>query len=1326
MRASTSMDAALDADGASVRASSAAPTPSARASRLRQPTLRWVESCAVPEAHSSSETPLPIRKSVLLPSPTFSPVLESLEMPLYMTVTMAEERGDHELCTVVYDEDIRANKPHHSMHRSGDYLLSCSAARHRRGSNSGDGVGGPPAHLIPAPPHHPRLSKAPQQQPGQQPVSTTSLATLMAPASLTLGETEVDMVTGQPDASGGSVSQSDEMVDDVLVTPQLSFLESKSTHKEAGESGPTSQRLSRRPRDLPPFGPTPIALPLYTAASQRQCISSATPVAALPSGSSSPQSLAPEQGPRRFSNRLHPQQKQLRRQRSSGCSVEDCNAAASATNSILATLTSATGTLASVGELPALPLQSDLAASVSAGKHLSTTSLGCLYVSPSLLPLTPPPPLSCTRGADARAPLAANTALSCSLQAVVEASAISPAIGNHVSGRNKNVNVTRVPVSSLFSAVGPLGIGPLEQLRPHLQAPPQGLLSPALCALPKGCGSPPMASKPHSPASSVLGNSSQGVSSNATAALLAAGMAATPASATSVGCADRRLTLIGVQTTGAHRENVSARLLEANVCAMFSGSAYADIRDSAEPHVLRALPVARTFIGHAAVESAVISAAASPLAAVRLLPGRAGTSCVPPNTQPLPVSAAPLVPKAPPADARPSPGTHERGFDERPRRSTETALPSLLASPVTEDSVEADEAGSRAPLSACSASPRDLREQISPMSFESTQLLRSDMITSSSSDAAIDKRDGAACRTIDDAVGSTRVVLGDVSSPPKAAAAARLSSEKRFRSSLAEGRHARDTGAGSAMSRESQVGATPRYRSNDDAVVTEEAVVTAVGIKPIQASAPFSPASPPPPSWKRAAFRFHSVLEGDEGRGRGAHFFSDSPLTTANAEIDLSVVGNGEVSVVVGGICARGESRGAESRLLATLLQQSAGAVSVCNASSRRWSCPATDRYCSPKGQHREPPAVGPRREDNVVDLLTSSSSRRELWTGLQLPHPAAAGEISFDNAPGQTLHSVTSLTRRLGYEAGMRRMNSDACFGTFISSANSIRSSLEDRQPSFYLSNTYKERSASPATQTASARTASPSNSSMRMRWQLGNRGSSVRGHSEWKRESRSGDGAVSRAASQRCSLSCGHDAALESAHSSCSSASHQTTSSSVSILSFAFESSSSATPAGSAVVRRSGAAVNSHSFTRARSWQSQGTESIKTLTSQPTSEETVQLGGWKENRKSQKGRCSGSSDASPLLSLALSNSQRHSFWQDVPQHFNAESPQWQENRRQGNVAKQRSVVVLQLADSPTPMNAIDEPERRRHQHQQQQCRSGQHHRRSANPSGSSSRERQ
>ncbi|KAG5480742.1 hypothetical protein CUR178_05877 [Leishmania enriettii] len=1325
MRASTSMDAALDADGASVRASSAAPTPSARASRLRQPTLRWVESCAVPEVHSSSETPLPIRKSVLLPSPTFSPVLESLEMPLYMTVTMAEERGDHELSTVAYDEDIRADKPHHSMHRSGDYLLSCSAVRHRRGSNSGDGVGGSPAHLIPAPPHHQRLSKAPQQQPGQQPASTASPATLMAAASLTLGETEVVMVTGQPDASGGSVSQSDAMVDGVLVTPQLSFLEGKSTHKETGESEPTSQRLSRRPRDLPPFGPTPIALPLYKAASQRQSISPATPVTALPSGSSSPQSLAAEQGPRRFSNRLHPQQKQLRRQRKSDCSVEDCNAAASATNSILATLTSAMGTLASVGELPALPLQSDLAASVSAGKHLSTTSLGCLYVPPSLLPLTPPPPLSCTRGTDTRAPLAANTALSCSLQAVEETTAISPAIGNHVTGRNKNVNVTRVPVTSLFSAVGPLGIGPLEQRRTHLQAPPRGPLSPALRALPKGCESPPMASKPDSPATSALGNSSQGVSSNATAALLAAGMAATPSSAASVGCADRGSTLIGVQTTGAHRENVSPRLLEANVCAMFSGSAYADIRESAEPHVLRALPVARTFIGHAAVESAIISAAASPLAAVRLLPGRAGTSCVPPHTQSLPVSAASLVPKASPAGAHPSPGTHERGFDERPRRSTKTTLPSLLASPVTKDSVEADEAASRAPLSACSASPRDPREQISPMPFESTQLLRSDMINSSSDDAVVDKRNGAACRTIDDVVGSTRVVLGDASSLPKAAAAARLSSEKPFRSSFAEGKHARDTGAGSAMSQESQVGVTPSNQSNGDAVVIEEAVAAAVGIKPSQSSVPFSPASPPP-SCQRAALRFHSVLEGDEDRGRGAHFVSDSPFTTANAEIDLSVVGNGEVSVVVGGICARGEGRGAESRLLATLLQQSAGAVSVCTASSRRWSCPATDRHCSPKGRHREPPAVGPRREDNVADLLTSVSSRRELWAGLQLPHPATAGEISFDNAPGQTLHSVTSLTRRLGHEASMRRMNSDACFGTFISSVNSIRSSLEDRQPSFSLSNTYKERSASPATQTASARTASPSNSSMRMRRQLGNRGSSVRGHSEWKRENRSGDWAVSRAASQRCSLSCGHDAALESAHSSCTSASHQTASSSVSILSFAFESSSSTTPAGSAVVRRSGAAVNSHSFTRARSWHSQGTESIKTLTSQPTSEEAVQLDGWKENRKSQRGRCSGSSDASPLLSLALSNSQRHSFWQDVPQYFNAESPQWQENRRQGNVAKQRSVVVLQLADSPTPTNAIDEPERRRHQHQLQQCRSGQHHRRSTNPSGSSSRERQ
>ncbi|KAG5480023.1 hypothetical protein LSCM1_06444 [Leishmania martiniquensis] len=1322
MRAPSSMEAVFDTDGASVRVSSAAPTPSHRASRLRQPTLRWVEPSRVPEMHSSSDIPMPIRKAALLPSPTSSPILESIEMPLFMAITMGDEHDNHELSTVAYDEDLSANKLQSSAHRGGDYLESCSAFKHSRGSINCDGGGGPAAHLIPAPPHHPRLSKTLQQEPRPQLVSPAPPAAPVAAIALPHGSSEAATAASKLNASGGSLCYSQALAGDASITTRLSFRDGRCARKGSDESELASQRLSRRPRDLPSFRPTPIALPFYTAGSERQCMLPATPVAAPPSGSGSARSLALEHGSRRFSNRTHPQQKQQRRRRNSNGSMEDGNAAASVTNSILTTLTSATGILASVCELPVLPLQSNQEAPDPAGKCPSTVFSGCLYVSQSSLALSSPSPSLCTRGADVQAALASSPARSCVQEMAVGGAGTPPKVGMHASEQHKKVNFTRVPVSKRHSTVGPLGFDPSERLRPPLHEPPQRLLSPALRAHPKGCKTPLLAGRPHSPASSAVGNSLQDMSSHKTAALSSVGVAATPASAASMSCVGRATTLVGEQATEAHRENASALLMEANVCAMFSGSTYAGVREPTELHVLRALPVARTFLGHVAVGVAPLSVAVSPLATTRTSPGWAGASCVP-RSAPRQALAAdsmcpsvtaaphkqPLVPKAPPAGARPSPGALERGLNDYPRRSTESALTSLLATLVPGDKVEAVAAGFRAPLSRCSSSLCNLREEDAPMSFESPQPLRSGTISiSASSDAANAKRDCAA--------DTTTAVLGDVSSPPppvacvtpKVAATATLPSQRRFQSSLAGEGHAELTATCTAMLPESKGGAVTGI---------EEAVVPALGRKPMQSLAPLSRMLLPPQRWQKAAFRFHSVLQRSEGLERGTPVSSYSPSMGINEEREngFPAVRNVEVSVVAEDYCGRGESQVGEQPILAMSLQQSADAVPVGNAPGRRRSCTATDKQCSHKSQPDKPPPVEPRREDNAVDLLASISSRRELWKGLQLPHPTAPGDISFDNAAGQTLHSVTSLTRRFGYETGMRHMNSDACFGTFISSANSIRSSCEDRPSSFHLGNTNKERSSPPATQAASACTASPNISSASMRCERGSRGTSVRGNCHRKRENRGGDWAVSSAASHRCGVSCG-------------SVSHQTMSSSVSILSFAFESTSSTTPGGSAALRRSGAAVKAHSFLQARSLNSLATESINTVASQPSSEEAMHLDDWKESRKSPKGICSGSSDVSSLPSLALSNSERQAFWQEAPQHlFNAESPQWQENRRRSAAAaKQRTLVLLQLPNSPPPLNAVDEPERRRHQHQPQKCRSSQHQRRSTNTSGSPSHERQ
>ncbi|AIN98011.1 hypothetical protein LPMP_205190 [Leishmania panamensis] len=1371
MRASTSMDAACDGDnGTSVRIPSAASTTSARSSRLWQSTVRWVESNAVPGVHASSETPQPIRKNAFQSSPSYSPVLESLDVPLArmaataaLTPTMTEERDDHVLSASPNDEDTRSDKPRTSLHRGGEYLIACSAFWHHHGSNSGGGGGGGRVvvHRVPAPPNPPRLSSSPQQQPLQQPASTTPQTTPTTAISLSLREAKTAAVGAQRDASVRSGSPLEEKAEDALVTPRLPLLEGKHTRKESTDVELSSNHLARLPPGVPLFQPTKVDLPFPTTAAERQWKPSPPAAAALPRGAYNPRTLALEHDPQRFSSRWHPQQPQQPRKLISNCCSEDCNLAAVATASILASpLTSDTDTRPSAGELQALSLRPNSRLSGSAGQLLSiASSTNHRYLSPPSCTLTPSPLLLGTCGTDTHAPLVSSLKWSYSPRAEVDhAVVISPFSTKCRGGKHKrNQKPTRVSSGSLLPAVGLAvglpGLGTIERLLPQPQAPLQGPLSPTLRAIPKGWGSPPPMSNPNSPASIALGNLSRGANSNATAALLAVGVAPRPALAASVGCSDLALSPIDEQATEAQRESTFARPLEANVNALFSGSAYADVRASTELHVLRALPVARASVDHAAMETAVAAAGAPSLAALHLSLGQNATPCmtrlsacevltadstchtadVPPHTQLLPVSAAAtamLMPQGPPFGTRSSSGTHERGCNGRPCCSTEPAFASLLTPSVPEDGLESGAVASGAAFSACLTSPRNPQAQMTPISLEPLQQLYSGTISKRASrGTAHDERDGGACR-IRYSVGATNVAPSHVLNPliasgavPKVAAATSRSSQQPLRSSLGWERQAEDAGTVTSMSPEFEVARTPGHKGDSDAVATEKAVVPSVGTNPMQSPAPLPLATPLQGS-QRAAFRFHSVIRRSEDHGRSSYFLSaHSPINpSVLAEKRRPDMLKEQDRIVDRGTWGDGGGERTQSRVFTTSLQHSVSAVAAGNVPSRAENLKAGRRPRS--------------RQRRTRELLTSSSSLREPWTGLQLPRSTAPGNVSFTNATGQTLHSVAFPTCSSGYRASMRRMNSDVYSSMLTSSTNSIHSSREDSQSSFYLDNTTTEQGASSVMQAvpsdtavvisaralaplrASEHTASPKDPGIHRKCKRGNSGSSTWSHGQRKRESRSSGRAVSSATSCRCRVTRDHDAALENACSSCSSSSHWPLSSRTSILSFGLESPASASPIGTAILRQSAGTAKGHKFVLGQSWSSLRAASASTVASPRSSEEPPHPDGWSAGHRAQKGvRCS-SRDATPLPNRVPSYSQRHGYLQDAPhQFFSFESPQQREIPcRLGTIAKQHTVVVPQVAYSSPPQDVAGKPEGHRHQHQQQ------HHQRSASPSGSSS----
>ncbi|TPP45480.1 hypothetical protein CGC20_31585 [Leishmania donovani] len=928
MRPSTSMDTPFNCDSTGVRMSSVTSTITARASRSRQPTLPWLDPSVVLEVHSSSETLLSTRRSAFQCSPSYASVAESLETPLVMTATTAvlsatinEECDDLELSTTAYGEVIRADKLRTNLRRGGEYRFSCCAFWHRQGSNSSSG-GGAVDHRIHAAPHPSRLSSAPQQRPKQQ---TASTASPTAATTLLLGEVEAAAAVAECHASGWSVSPPEPRTEDVLTIPCPPPLGGKRTSMKGGDVELASQQFSRQLLDLPSFRPTQIALSFSIAAAERERVFPAPPAAAPPSDPCSPGA---------------------------------------------ATLASGMGTRAVASELQPLTPRPDPGPPGSAGQRLSSAaSIGrrCLpLLSP---PLEPFPPSSCTCATNTHAPSTSSPMLSSSQPAEVhDAVAISSARSTCVSGRrNSGLNVTGAFTTSLSPVVGLAVPGAVEGVSPPPQPLTQGLLSPTLRALPKGWRSPPPVSDLHNPASSAAGNSSQGVNSSVTATLFGVGVTARPASAASAGCAGPALAPIGEPATDAQRENTSARPLEANVCALFSGSAYADVRASAELHVLRALPVARTSVDQAAVKAAVVAA------------------------------STPAVP---------SPGTHERRCKEAPGCSKEAADAALPTSVVPKGGVKAVAATLGAGFSVCSASLYNLSARLAPISLKPQQPFCSN--TKSSSGTTGDERDGAACR-ISDVAGTAKVAFGGLSSPlmvagvpPKVAATVSRSPQQPFRSSLEWERQAREAGKSTAMAPKSEVAAAPGHQSDDDAVVIEEAVVPAAGISPTPSPTSL-PVTTPLQGSQRAVFRFYSVLQRGEDRRCGSHLLSAHSSMGSSAETGegWTAVPKEEEAAVDGGPCGQGRAQGTESHVSATLPPQSAGATATSSVSSKAERLKAAHKSRSRQRGNREESVAGFLRESSAASMLASNSSRGELWRGLQLPRSSTLGNISFTNTAG-------------------------------------------------------------------------------------------------------------------------------------------------------------------------------------------------------------------------------------------------------------------------------------------------------------------------------------
>ncbi|KAK7195552.1 hypothetical protein NESM_000483500 [Novymonas esmeraldas] len=1365
------MDAVYDEDpvAAVLRGSCRAHSPNGRAGRFRQPTLRWVESSVVPEVHSSSETPLPIRKSAVNASLSFSPFGDSFDVSGGVTAatTTPDHRDGGGAVDNSSDHNPHNHHPHHHSHagsphtaaapsRRGEYLITGAPHLHRHDhagpSQPGCGDGSvehnnsiAPQHSVwpagaPSPPMHLWQSHAPPhpqpREPARPPSATAAAAAATAKESAGAPVPVQDAVVGVPRL------------------PLLSQGKRASTDSSSTGSETPSHLSSRLPPDLPAFRAVgvPTRHATTTAASgttegQWTLASTHTHTHAttvtVPSSSYSPRPVSHERAVRQPSGRYrHPQRSpgMRRDSSSSGSGVEDSGAAAAAavaahTASVLASLTGGSVSRAGAGEWQALRLRPTLESLGWPSQRMSlTSSTGHPDFTPSsigLAPLVPCTAESYSNGNGARTlPLAlSRPRLSCSspssTTAVAAAAAaaaaapaptmaeveddvvVTPLIGGAADDHSEQDRQHQRSDAFAIAAVSNVTVPPSlcgEESPVPLQAAEggAGLSSPTLRALPKGWSPPQPMTLSRSPASSAIGVAPLRPSGQL--ATVEAPTAATwpssrgggvPACVADVDDADGATEAVGVAATAA-----TPHPLESKVNAVFGGSAYTGTVARTDLNVLRALPVARTSIPLAAVEAAI---AAPPLTTPRTStgwsPGGYTSDSAASETPSRSAMTTTLWHTPRPCGGG---GATEQGGAAHPWSPTESAFAALMSTLARPPRVDTEAGGPGVHVSGCSTT---LHNPLSPAT------LTTPTWPQGAEGKVEQSRDGSA--------GTPASERSDAVSDAAAAAACR----RRRRRSDADSEEEEDRDA-------AQTGDT-------------DGVGPHVGLAPL-------------PVTEVAALRFHSVLMPGETGDCSPHFTSAEPLAHTPADAEerqwtwSSATSPSSAAAAATGF---GDQRGgartpaARQRIFKTLLERPAGSTTVDGAcgvgvySTRSSSGGAAavvgQRGGPPQRRNRNAPGAGPRREEIAV---ARNASRRELWAGLQLPRSVAPWNASFTNPVGPPPHSAAAPARRSGHEATMRRTNSDVCFGTFMSSAYSIRSSLEDRLSSFYLGTTINDRSVSAGTQTTSsgvavseliqrataslttsALTPSPSSSHSRLRWERGYGRSTHAPHDLHSGVHRPQNGTVHR---RRAAPSdSGIALASASVHSSHSSSSPVTLSACSSILSFAFES-SAPTSSGSAPrrngARAASAAARAGAMTQLRSWHSTHTESTNTVTSPLSAEEAAHIEDGAECGLLHRGVRRGSCDVTSLQSRGSSHSPRHLRRHEAPSAHTESPPRTHEAfRRPGTAAKPRTVVVLHVADTPQCVDSTGDGERR---HQTQQSQPLHHHHSGASRSGSSS----
>ncbi|GET88160.1 hypothetical protein, unknown function [Leishmania tarentolae] len=1223
MCSSTSMDTSFGSDASSAEMPAVAPATNPRAHRSRQPTLPWVDLSSLPKMYSTSENLLSNCKSLVQGSPPYSSVMESLVTPLVimgsttaLSATLSEESEELDISTTAYVKDVDADKVNITQNHGHEHRTSCSTLLEGLGNNSGS-ASEAAANRIHAELNPSLPVSVPQQEPKQE---TASSESPMAATTSSFGEVGGATAVTQHCDSNRSMSSRESKVEDVLVIPCPPLLRSQFTSKKTRDAELNDQQFSRKSLDMPSFHSMRVAFSFSAGAAERQSSFPSPPAAASSSGLCSLPSLALKHGSQRFPNFLHHQLMQQQRQRKRTSSSQDYTVAPVAVASSDLALSSSTGTRASVGKLRPRSPGPNAGSSDSGGQRPSSrrsTGRRCLLPpSPPLEPFSP----SHRNATNAHPTLTSSPTLSSLPQAEVhEAIAISAdskcVSGDHKSGPDSTTifPINLPPTDGLAIGLSSPGATAGMPCRPQLQSLPQGLLSPTLRALPKGWASPSFIRSLHSPASSATGNDSQSVNPRMNAALVDLDVVARSAPPTSAGCADSALTPTDEHATEAQRESARLRPLEANLCALFSGSAYADGRSSAELGVLRVLPVTRTFLHPAAVKAAVAA-----------------------TTTPSTFRHS-LLPEGPLPGTRPSSGTDGIRCDVIRRCSKEAAVAPLPIFVVPTGNVKAEAWASSTSVSVCSTSLQNPLRQMTPTSSnpqqQQQQHCNDNVInTNSSSDSTDGKCDTAACR-INDVVDTNKVAYDRASGPRIVAG---------------------DAGMGTAPSPISEVRTTSDLKNRNDAVIIEKAIVSSVGI-----TSSMSPAPLPPKTTviglQKGPFRFYSVLQRNEDhRGRSTLLSLNSSISSsAEAGEGWTAMSNEAEAVVNGSLCSHGRVPGTERHVLRTPLQKSAGAAEAKNASSKSERFKEAHKRCSRQRGHCKEWAGECLRESSLASALTSHTSRKELWTGLQLPRSTVAGNVSFTNTAGQRLYPICSLKRRSGHETGMRHMNSDMCFGTFIPSVDSFRSFLEDHQSSFYLVTATNDRTGASGKQSTS-----PNYASLYVRHEHSKLGGSSRDNGQGKRESRGIDWDVASTASRQCCVAHDQYAPLVRNHSSQSNSSHHTLPSCTSILSSAFEGAVSPGPSETARPQQGAVAAKGHSSKRVQSLASLPT-STSTVTSRCSKEETLPLDGSAERCKSQERARCGSSGASRLPARAASPSDRQAFGQNVPQQLSSsESP--------------------------------------------------------------------